>query len=176
MKVGIDVGGTFTDFLITEGDGSSRVAKVLSTPEDPSIGLLAGLTEVAAERGETIEEFAQKIDTIVHGTTVTTKPARATLRPGASAVVTIRVRARVLPAAPGALSGVVRGVAGPTTRVRIAWVAAVPVTKKPTVSRVALTTRAFEPSDPSAHSAKRKLEDHRETAERSAGQPSSQRD
>ena len=81
------------------------------------------------------------------GTTVTTKPARVTLRPGASAVVTVRVRAKVLPAAPGALSGVVRAVAGPTTRLRIAWVAAVPVTTKPTLSRVALTTATFEPSD-----------------------------
>jgi len=72
MKVGIDVGGTFTDFLITDEDGASRVAKVLSTPEDPSIGLLSGLAEVAAERGESLDEFAAKIDTIVHGTTVTT--------------------------------------------------------------------------------------------------------
>ncbi|MEN8151028.1 MAG: hydantoinase/oxoprolinase family protein [Planctomycetota bacterium] len=72
MKVGIDVGGTFTDFLITDEDGTARVAKVLSTPEDPSIGLLAGLEEVATERGESLAEFAAKIDTIVHGTTVTT--------------------------------------------------------------------------------------------------------
>jgi len=72
MKVGVDVGGTFTDFLITDEDGTSRVAKVLTTPEDPSIGLLAGLEEVAAERGESLEAFAAKIETIVHGTTVTT--------------------------------------------------------------------------------------------------------
>ena len=32
MKVGIDVGGTFTDFLVTDDDGSIGVAKVLSTP------------------------------------------------------------------------------------------------------------------------------------------------
>ncbi|MCP3861108.1 MAG: hypothetical protein GY704_15760, partial [Phycisphaeraceae bacterium] len=36
LKVGIDVGGTFTDFLVMDEDGSSQVAKVLSTPEDPS--------------------------------------------------------------------------------------------------------------------------------------------
>ena len=72
MKVGIDVGGTFTDFLITEDDGTSRVAKVLSTPEDPSIGLLAGLAEAAEERGEELTDFVKRIRTIVHGTTVTT--------------------------------------------------------------------------------------------------------
>lgn len=72
MKVGIDVGGTFTDFLVTDGEGGVQVGKVLSTPGDPSIGLLRGLEEMAAERGESLAGFAGKISTIVHGTTVTT--------------------------------------------------------------------------------------------------------
>ena len=38
-KIGIDVGGTFTDFLLTSENGGSEVYKVLSTPEDPSIAL-----------------------------------------------------------------------------------------------------------------------------------------
>ena len=38
MKVGIDVGGTFTDFLVTDRDGRVQTGKVLSTPADPSIG------------------------------------------------------------------------------------------------------------------------------------------
>jgi N-methylhydantoinase A len=72
MKVGIDVGGTFTDFLFMDEDGTAQVAKVLSTPEDPSIGLLRGLEEAARERGLELEAFARTIGTIVHGTTVTT--------------------------------------------------------------------------------------------------------
>ena len=72
MKVGIDVGGTFTDFLVTDDVGGVQVGKVLSTPEDPSIGLLRGLEEMAGERGQTLAEFAGGIETIVHGTTVTT--------------------------------------------------------------------------------------------------------
>jgi len=72
MKVGIDVGGTFTDFLVTGSDGEMQVGKVLSTPEDPSIGLLAGLEELALEREQSLAEFARGISTIVHGTTVTT--------------------------------------------------------------------------------------------------------
>ena len=36
MRIGIDVGGTFTDFLLTHDDGTSQVYKVLSTPDDPS--------------------------------------------------------------------------------------------------------------------------------------------
>jgi N-methylhydantoinase A len=72
MKVGIDVGGTFTDFLATASDGAMQVAKVLTTPEDPAIGLLDGLRVLAGERGMTLGEFAGKVRTIVHGTTVTT--------------------------------------------------------------------------------------------------------
>ena len=52
MKVGIDVGGTFTDFLVTDEQGRAQVGKVLSTPEDPWIGLLQGLEELAQERGQ----------------------------------------------------------------------------------------------------------------------------
>jgi N-methylhydantoinase A len=72
VKVGIDVGGTFTDFLVTDEDGAAQVAKVLSTPEDPSIGLLRGLEEIAERNGKSLEQFAGSISTIVHGTTVTT--------------------------------------------------------------------------------------------------------
>jgi N-methylhydantoinase A len=72
LKVGIDVGGTFTDFLVTEDGEEPRIFKVLSTPDDPSIGLMNGLTEVATTKGITLAELTQSIDTIVHGTTVTT--------------------------------------------------------------------------------------------------------
>jgi N-methylhydantoinase A len=72
LKIGIDVGGTFTDFLLTLEDGSSEIYKVLSTPGDPSIGVMNGLTEMAQNKGLTMEEFITKVDTIVHGTTVTT--------------------------------------------------------------------------------------------------------
>ena len=34
-KIGIDVGGTFTDFLLSRDDGTSSIYKVLSTPKDP---------------------------------------------------------------------------------------------------------------------------------------------
>ena len=72
LKVGIDVGGTFTDFLLVRDDAEPEIFKTLSTPQDPSIGLINGLTDIATSLGQTLEELAPSIDTIVHGTTVTT--------------------------------------------------------------------------------------------------------
>ena len=71
-RIGIDVGGTFTDFLLTSEDGSSEIYKVLSTPDDPSIGLMNGLSEMAKARNTSLGEFIKNVQTIVHGTTVTT--------------------------------------------------------------------------------------------------------
>ena len=71
-KIGIDVGGTFTDFLLVDADGGAGVFKTPSTPADPSIGVMNGLTEMADSLGLTVDEFAKTVDLIVHGTTVTT--------------------------------------------------------------------------------------------------------
>ena len=71
-KIGIDVGGTFTDFLLTMEDGSSQIYKVLSTPDDPSIATMQGLREMAEDRNVSVEEFLKDVTVIVHGTTVTT--------------------------------------------------------------------------------------------------------
>ena len=71
-KIGIDVGGTFTDFLLTRDDGTSFIYKVLSTPKDPSVATLQGMEEMARDRGVSTEAFLRDVTTIVHGTTVTT--------------------------------------------------------------------------------------------------------
>ena len=71
-KIGIDVGGTFTDFLLAHEDGTTQIYKVLSTPDDPSVGLIAGLQRMADDRSITVKKFIRDVDTIVHGTTVTT--------------------------------------------------------------------------------------------------------
>ncbi|HYG90043.1 MAG TPA: hydantoinase/oxoprolinase family protein [Azospirillum sp.] len=74
LKIGIDVGGTFTDFLVSRNGKEPGIFKVLSTPEDPSIAVVEGLREIAAAMDPpmALEDFAASIDTIVHGTTVTT--------------------------------------------------------------------------------------------------------
>ncbi len=71
-KIGIDVGGTFTDFLLTRPDGQFRTYKVLSTPRDPSVATMQGINEMAQDEGLTLKGFLEVVDVIVHGTTVTT--------------------------------------------------------------------------------------------------------
>ncbi len=71
-KIGIDVGGTFTDFLLTGEQGETEIYKVLSTPDDPSIATLKGIGEMAEKRELTVKDFLTQVTTIVHGTTVTT--------------------------------------------------------------------------------------------------------
>jgi len=71
-KIGIDVGGTFTDFLLVTPDGKNEIYKVLNTPEDPSISTMKGISEMAEKRGLSTSEFLNQVDVIVHGTTVTT--------------------------------------------------------------------------------------------------------
>jgi N-methylhydantoinase A len=73
-KIGIDVGGTFTDFVVARDGAEPAIHKVLSTPADPSLAVVAGLSEIAAQCDppQTLAAFVAGVDTIVHGTTVTT--------------------------------------------------------------------------------------------------------
>ncbi|MBI4946550.1 MAG: hydantoinase/oxoprolinase family protein [Bacteroidetes bacterium] len=71
-KLGIDVGGTFTDFFLVGDDGFSLIHKTLSTPEDSSIGFITGIHEIAEKLDLPLSSFIEKIETIVHGTTVAT--------------------------------------------------------------------------------------------------------
>jgi N-methylhydantoinase A len=71
--IGIDVGGTFTDFVVAGDDGRELLPhKSASTPHDPSEGVLRGLGEIAERLELTQTEFLRDVPLIVHGTTVTT--------------------------------------------------------------------------------------------------------
>ncbi|NIQ38634.1 MAG: hydantoinase/oxoprolinase family protein [Proteobacteria bacterium] len=71
-RIGIDVGGTFTDFLLMDEQGNSWTYKKPSTPRDPSIGVLEGLGAMAVDKELKLRDFIQDVGRIVHGTTVTT--------------------------------------------------------------------------------------------------------
>src|SRR5262245_40911962 len=67
MRLGIDVGGTFTDFVLV--DPAARrfgVGKVLTTAEDPSRAILDGALALTREQGVNISDLGQA----VHGTTL----------------------------------------------------------------------------------------------------------
>ncbi|MEW5920920.1 MAG: hydantoinase/oxoprolinase family protein [Bacillota bacterium] len=71
-SIGIDVGGTFTDFLLADAYGNFTVYKVSTTPHNPSEGVFDGLAAMAADKGLSLEQFIGRVEIIVHGTTVTT--------------------------------------------------------------------------------------------------------
>ena len=65
LQVGVDVGGTFTDLFAWDPEaGRVRQAKVLSTPDDPSVGFMQALDAAGIEAGE--------ISSVIHGTTIAT--------------------------------------------------------------------------------------------------------
>jgi N-methylhydantoinase A len=74
-RVGIDVGGTFTDFLLVRSDGSFATYKTFTTTEDQSVGIMHGLRYFAEKEGGRTAAavgFFGNIDLILHGTTATT--------------------------------------------------------------------------------------------------------
>jgi N-methylhydantoinase A len=71
-RIGIDVGGTFTDLVAIDGDGTVTLGKTPSTPEDQSIGVMDGLTQIATTLDQTLAQLLAGTERIVHGTTVAT--------------------------------------------------------------------------------------------------------
>jgi N-methylhydantoinase A len=70
--IGIDVGGTFTDLVAVDAAGRTVFAKSLSTPEDQSIGVMAGLGELARRLALSVAQMLDNTQRLVHGTTVAT--------------------------------------------------------------------------------------------------------
>ena len=69
FRIGVDIGGTFTDFaLIDDGSGRVAVHKVLTTPRDPSEAVLQGIDELLVREKQVIRQ----VTSIVHGTTLVT--------------------------------------------------------------------------------------------------------
>ena len=69
-RLGIDAGGTFTDFVLAEKSGETRLYKALSTPGDPTLAIKNGLDLVAEDTGKSIREIVSQCDLCINGTTV----------------------------------------------------------------------------------------------------------
>ena len=68
-RLGVDVGGTFTDLLLVDdSNGETYTAKVPSTPEDSSIGVLDGINRICSQSDIDLSKVSQ----VMHGTTVAT--------------------------------------------------------------------------------------------------------
>ena len=66
-RIGVDVGGTFTDFIYVDEE-RVEVYKTSTTPEDPSIGMMTGINRLC----EITDTDRKDIDEIFHGTTIAT--------------------------------------------------------------------------------------------------------
>ena len=68
LRIGADVGGTFTDIVIELDDGTYASTKVLTTHTAPEIGILDGIARIADQEGVSLADVEQ----IIHGTTLAT--------------------------------------------------------------------------------------------------------
>jgi N-methylhydantoinase A len=71
-RIGVDVGGTFTDVVCLGADGATLLVKAATTPDDQSRGVLDGLALLAATLHLTLREMLEMTERLVHGTTVAT--------------------------------------------------------------------------------------------------------
>ena len=70
--LGIDIGGTFTDFSLVDDQGRITLWKEATTPKDPAQGVKDGLNHFAQTRGVGLNEFLGQLDLFVHGSTIAT--------------------------------------------------------------------------------------------------------
>lgn len=71
-RIGVDVGGTFTDLVVEQPGGSIDVFKVPSVPSDPSQGVLDAVAAAASGLGTTVPDLLAGCGWFVHGSTIAT--------------------------------------------------------------------------------------------------------
>lgn len=83
-QVCIDIGGTFTDCLVSDAHGEIGIFKAPTTPGRFEVGFIDVLEVAANSHGKSVEDFVSEIDLIVHGSTVSTNALveRKTVRTG----------------------------------------------------------------------------------------------
>ena len=69
-RLGIDTGGTFTDFILAGSDGNVQLFKAPSTPQDGTLAIRNGLAQIAEAVGRTPAQIIADCDLCINGTTV----------------------------------------------------------------------------------------------------------
>ena len=69
-RLGVDAGGTFTDFVLADANGKVSLVKATSTPEDGARAIADGFAQIAEAEGLPIEDILSETELCVHGTTV----------------------------------------------------------------------------------------------------------
>jgi len=69
-RLGVDAGGTFTDFVLVDGHGRTRLFKASSTPEDGTLAIADGLGQISEALDKPVGEILSSLDLCVNGTTV----------------------------------------------------------------------------------------------------------
>ena len=69
LRFAVDTGGTFTDLVVAEPDGSLSLHKTATVPSDPVRGVLDALAAAAAVGGESLSAYLARGEILVHGTT-----------------------------------------------------------------------------------------------------------
>jgi N-methylhydantoinase A len=70
--ISVDTGGTFTDTVLVDEDGSRTTGKASTTPDDPSEGVIASVANAAENAGGSLEGVLADTSVFFHGTTLTT--------------------------------------------------------------------------------------------------------
>lgn len=69
-RLGVDAGGTFTDFVLSDPNGELHLFKSTSTPEDGTKAIADGLNQISEKLNKPIEEILSQMELCVNGTTV----------------------------------------------------------------------------------------------------------
>jgi N-methylhydantoinase A len=69
-RLGVDAGGTFTDFVLADDTGDVRLYKSSSTPGNPTDAIADGLAQISADLGRSVKEILSECDLCINGTTV----------------------------------------------------------------------------------------------------------
>lgn len=70
FRLGVDAGGTFTDFVLSKGDGTIKLYKTPSTPNQPTEAIASGLKLISDDTGLSASEVVANSDLCINGTTV----------------------------------------------------------------------------------------------------------